>query len=95
MKRSECSVFFISFMIAVLLLAAAAFAQNDNIYPKQVQEFARKSLENYLAKFVNAENFSRYGFKSFAETERAYLGEPYAMKMIGLQELKGYKAGKR
>jgi hypothetical protein len=95
MKRSECSGFFITFVIAVFLLTAAGFAQYDKILPKQADEFARKSLASYLAKFVTAENFSRYGFKSFAEAEGAYLGEPYAIKRIGLQELKGYQAGRQ
>jgi hypothetical protein len=46
-----------------------------------------------LQKLVNTQNYKGLGFDSVDEVKQAQLGAPFAVFDIGLDQLKGYKAG--
>jgi len=60
---------------------------------KEVTSFSQMSLNNYVAGVITESNYANFGFKSLEEAKSARVGKPLAVKMVGLDGLKSYKAG--
>jgi len=60
---------------------------------KEVTAFSQMSLNNYVAGVINESNYANFGFKSLEEAKTARVGKPLAVKLVGLEGLKSYKAG--
>lgn len=58
---------------------------------KETIEFAQISLGNYIKNVVNETNFGKFGFKNVKTAQTARLGDPFAVMIIGLEDLKNYR----
>jgi len=78
----------------ILVLVLITFLPNINYsqvaIEKQLLEFAKKSLNDYINDIINENNYSKFNFKSLEESKSAYLGNPYSIGYIGLNSLKTY-----
>ena len=91
----------ILFMVLACLLVAcsqqAAYSQEEQekeaAIKQSVIDFAKKALEGYVNNALTEENVARFGFKNLEEARTATLGKPRRVLIIGLRNLKQYKAG--
>lgn len=84
-------------LLAILGLCLTALLPRSVISQEPMQEkpgeFARKSLEGYVNNVVTEKNLANFGFESLEEARAARVGDPYQVMIIGLKDLKSYKAG--
>jgi len=81
-------------MLSLLLVTAGCERASEPQKPpaSQPQEAADDGL-SVLKKMVNEQNYRAMGFDSADQVNQAQLGSPLSVSDIGLDQLKGYKAG--
>jgi hypothetical protein len=84
-----------SFILIVSLVAGAtivAAQQTAQTNVKETEAIASRSLDT-LRQLVNSGNFKNMGFESAEEAAGATLGEPIAVSMVTLEDLRAYQSG--
>jgi hypothetical protein len=99
---SKRNLFLIAACVAYFCLSTFAHSQQPYYTsPQQAMmqikkadiEIAHRSLQHYIRTIISEENYMRFGFKNYGEAQRAQLGEPYWVMIIGLRDLKSYQQG--
>ena len=90
---------FTSLLIALLLMATHANAQERNVPAKEIQSAAiqstaQRALETF-SQLVTKENFKQMGFDSPDEVRTAALGMPLHDYLVQLDVLKKYEPGSK
>jgi len=80
--------------LALVLLPGFLWAQQSTYDQKTVERFAQGTLQKYIEYLSVETNYARFDFESVAEARRARLGNPYAVKYIGLRDLKAFDRDK-
>ncbi len=81
--------------ILCILSSGMVYSQDEEtiMIGKKEKEFAEKSLDEYVKNFLSDKNVSKFGFRTLGQAQEATLGDPYKLMVIGLKNLKAYKAG--
>lgn len=93
-KKINRILLMILFCSLVSCLLNVAYSQEVKEISNEVLEFAKKSLQSYVKNAITEKNYMKLGFKMLDEAQRARLGEPYRVMIIGLKDLKAYEAGR-
>jgi hypothetical protein len=91
---AACLAYFCSSTFSNPQQPSYASPQQPMMQIKKVDiEIAHRSLQHYIRTIITEENYMRFGFESYGEAQRAQLGEPYWVMIIGLKDLKSYQQG--
>ena len=79
-------------VLSLMMLGCQQRKQSAAPPSSKVEEAANKAI-TILQKMVTDQNFRALGFESLDQVKQAQLGAPLQMFDIGLDKLKGYRAG--
>jgi hypothetical protein len=86
------SLFILGGLICSLIFLAQVTYSQEALSVNAL-EYAQKALDGYVKNIINESNASTFGFKNIKEAQAARLGKPLSVMIIGLRDLKNYKAG--
>lgn len=92
--KKNFSTFWIVLLLGALTLSLSGCVQAVKASGQMDErEFAQSALENYVKYALNEKNVQNFGFANMEEAQAAKVGDPIQEMILGLRNLKEFKAG--
>jgi hypothetical protein len=83
----------VTILVTLPISACGAATESLMVDQKTIMKISSEALNNLVRYALTEKNVTAFGFKSLQEAQSARVDTPFQVRIIGLRELKDYKAG--